>query len=86
MTRIANIQGTTVTIERPLPWDLYNGYNPIALHAFKPALANIGVEGFSMTFKSGHYNGACAECVADLGLTINLSALHTAAQASASFI
>jgi hypothetical protein len=58
MTRIADISGTTVTIERPLPWDLFSGYTPIALHAFKPSLANVGVEGFSMTFKSGHYGGA----------------------------
>jgi hypothetical protein len=71
MTRIADIKGTTVTIERPLPWDLYNGYNPIALHAFKPALANIGVEGFSMTFKSGHYNGASASLFSMVCLTFN---------------
>ncbi len=75
MTRIADIKGNTVTIERPLPWDLSNGYTPIALHAFKPKLANFGVEGVSMTFKSGHYNGVC--CMDGRGVQMQFAAMRS---------
>jgi hypothetical protein len=57
MTRIAAIDSNTVTIERSLPWDLNADYTPISLHAIRPRLANIGVEGINITMMPGQYAG-----------------------------
>jgi hypothetical protein len=50
------VGGNTLTLERPLPWDLFNGYKA-ELHAYAPSLHDFGVEGFSVTMKSGRYGG-----------------------------
>jgi hypothetical protein len=55
-SRVAKVGGNTLTLERPLPWDLFNGYKA-ELHAYAPKLHDFGVEGFSVTMKSGRYGG-----------------------------
>ncbi len=64
-TRIARIvDGSTIEIERPLPWDLYSNFKPIAIHKFLPSIHNFGFSGFSVITRAGRYAG---ECGADAG-------------------
>ncbi len=54
MTRVAAFNST---IERPLPWDLFVGYGNWEVHAYRPTVSDVGVEGFSVVCKSQPYRG-----------------------------
>jgi hypothetical protein len=59
-TRIARIPGDgTIEIERPLPWDLYSNFKPIAIHKFLPSIHNFGFSGFNVITRAGRYAGEC---------------------------
>ncbi len=58
-SRVAQVvDGTTVVLERPLPYDLYANFNPKRVWRFRPRLANIGIEGLGFLFLSPKYQGA----------------------------
>lgn len=57
VSRVAAVNGGTVVLERPLPWDLWRSHRPKQLHRWDPQLSNFGVEGLSLVFRSPRYGG-----------------------------
>jgi hypothetical protein len=57
ISRVASVSGNVVTLERPLPWDLWSSHRPKQLHRWVPEVADFGVEGMSITFRSPRYRG-----------------------------
>ncbi|MFV1995854.1 MAG: glycosyl hydrolase family 28-related protein, partial [Verrucomicrobiales bacterium] len=56
VTRITKVDGGAVTIERPLSTDLRSTWKP-EVHAFKPALEEVGIEHLAFEFPDNPYLG-----------------------------
>jgi hypothetical protein len=58
MSRVARVvDSTTLVLERPLPWDLYDKFDPKQIHIYKPGVANMGIQGLTIMMNSGRYGG-----------------------------
>jgi hypothetical protein len=51
------VDGKTLVLERPLPWDILPEYKPSELHVWAPTMYNIGIEGLKFTMKPSRYLG-----------------------------
>jgi hypothetical protein len=57
MSRVAAFNSTHLVLERPMPWDLFVGFANWEVHAYRPTISDVGVEGFSIVCMSQPYRG-----------------------------
>lgn len=60
-SRVTEVGGGVVTLERALPWEVKTQWGP-GLHAMRPALTDVGVE--ALTIEFAHTNCERADCAA----------------------
>lgn len=60
VSRIAAIQGSTITLERPLRFDIRKSWSP-TLRTFNPSVVEVGIEELSIEFPNTPYRGHFTE-------------------------
>eukprot|EP01097_Dermamoeba_algensis_P005995 TRINITY_DN3773_c0_g1_i1.p1 TRINITY_DN3773_c0_g1~~TRINITY_DN3773_c0_g1_i1.p1 ORF type:complete len:344 (-),score=70.28 TRINITY_DN3773_c0_g1_i1:579-1610(-) len=56
-TRVAAVNGNKLTIERPLPWDMWANFAPHTIHSLQSRLKDVAVEGLALEMMSPRYAG-----------------------------
>ena len=60
VSRIAAIEGASITLERPLRWDVRTRHTP-TLATFEPTVTEVGIEDLSIEFPAKSYEGHFTE-------------------------
>lgn len=60
VARVVSIEGHTITLNRPLRWDVRPDWSP-TIRAFEPRVHNVGIESLTISFDTVPYEGHFSE-------------------------